>query len=160
MARSRACPSLKPPYPFSHVLRSHPRHPPYTHTRTCRKPERLHYLGVSYGLTQQLFNFWSRAGFRPVYLRQGASETTGENTVVMLRPLDHPQVKGTAWLDPFVADFKVGGEADRCLGRKALWVDVISLYYDSYGSVHPCHTLKEHPKETSRSHSGSPVYWG
>ena len=71
------------------------------------RPERLHYLGVSFGLTQQLFNFWSRAGFQPLYLRQSASETTGEHTAVMLRPLEHPDVDGTGWLAPFVDDFKV-----------------------------------------------------
>lgn len=74
-----------------------------------RRPERLHYLGVSFGLTQQLYNFWHRAGFRPVYLRQSASETTGEHTAVLLRPLVHPEVEGTAWLDPFVTDFRVRG---------------------------------------------------
>lgn len=58
-----------------------------------RRPERLHYLGVSYGLTQQLFNFWHRAGFRPVYLRQSASETTGEKTVVMIHPLQAADVQ-------------------------------------------------------------------
>lgn len=44
----------------------------------CSKPMRLHYLGVSFGLTQQLFNFWQRAGYEPAYVRQNASETTGE----------------------------------------------------------------------------------
>lgn len=44
----------------------------------CRKPTRLHYMGVSFGLTQQLFNFWQRSGYEPMYIRQNASETTGE----------------------------------------------------------------------------------
>ena len=35
-----------------------------------RPPERLHYLGVAFGLTAPLFKFWERAGFAPVYLRQ------------------------------------------------------------------------------------------
>jgi N-acetyltransferase 10 len=35
-----------------------------------RAPERLHYLGVSYGLSLQLLSFWKKAGFLPVYLRQ------------------------------------------------------------------------------------------
>jgi tRNA(Met) C34 N-acetyltransferase TmcA len=47
------------------------------HFCNCRKPTRLHYLGVSFGLTQQLFNFWQRAGYEPLYVRQNASETTG-----------------------------------------------------------------------------------
>lgn len=63
---------------------------------------------MSYGLTQSLFNFWSRCGFRPLYLRQSASDVTGEHTVVMAAPLEHPDVEGTGWLDPFVNDFKVG----------------------------------------------------
>ena len=35
-----------------------------------RKAERLHYLGVSFGVTQQLYTFWKKAGYIPVYLRQ------------------------------------------------------------------------------------------
>lgn len=31
---------------------------------------------------------------------------TGEHTVVMLRPLQSQLVEGTAWLDPFVQDFR------------------------------------------------------
>ncbi len=64
--------------------------------------------GVSYGLTQQLFSFWRKSGFQPLYLRQSASDTTGEFTCIMVAPLEHPQVQGgTAWLDPLVTDFKV-----------------------------------------------------
>jgi len=33
-----------------------------------RRPERLDYVGVSYGLTQPLHKFWKRASFAPVYL--------------------------------------------------------------------------------------------
>eukprot|EP00877_Chromochloris_zofingiensis_P001333 jgi/Chrzof1/111/Cz01g03260.t1 len=80
--------------------------PPLLVNLADRHAERLHYLGVSYGLTQQLFNFWHRGGYRPVYLRQSPSETTGEHTCVMLKPLEHPDVVGTGWLEPFVTDFK------------------------------------------------------
>lgn len=72
----------------------------------CRKPIRLHYLGVSFGLTQQLYNFWQRAGYQPAYVRQSASDVTGEHTCVMLQALQHPEVQGTGWLEPFVTDFK------------------------------------------------------
>ena len=34
-----------------------------------RKPERLDYLGVSFGLTGSLLKFWKKSGFVPVYLR-------------------------------------------------------------------------------------------
>ncbi|GAX72715.1 hypothetical protein CEUSTIGMA_g171.t1 [Chlamydomonas eustigma] len=80
--------------------------PPLLINLAERKPERLHYIGVSYGLTQQLFNFWQRCGFQPLYLRQSASDTTGEHTVIMAKALEHPEVEGTAWLGPFVKDFK------------------------------------------------------
>lgn len=71
--------------------------------------------GVSFGLTQQLYNFWHKSGFEPLYLRQSASETTGEYTLIMVKPLEHPEVQGTAWLQPFVDDFKVRvqGRRDR-----------------------------------------------
>ncbi|KAG2483803.1 hypothetical protein HYH03_017326 [Edaphochlamys debaryana] len=80
--------------------------PPLLVALADRRPERLHYLGVSYGLTQQLYSFWRKAGYEPLYLRQSASDTTGEHTCVMVRPLEHPGVEGTGWLAPFVADFK------------------------------------------------------
>ena len=51
--------------------------PPLLCRLVDRPPEQLQWLGVSYGLTQPLFNFWSRAGFSPVYLRQAPSEITG-----------------------------------------------------------------------------------
>lgn len=43
-----------------------------------RPPEALQYLGTSFGLTQQLFSFWHRSGYKPVYVRQTASDVTGE----------------------------------------------------------------------------------
>jgi hypothetical protein len=74
--------------------------PPLLVNLAERPPEPLHYLGVSYGLTQQLYGFWRRAGFQPLYLRQSASDVTGEHTVVMLRPLQAPglevKVRGLA----------------------------------------------------------------
>uniref|UniRef100_A0A8C5AYJ3 RNA cytidine acetyltransferase n=1 Tax=Gadus morhua TaxID=8049 RepID=A0A8C5AYJ3_GADMO len=44
--------------------------PPLLLKLSERRAERLHYLGVSYGLTTQLLRFWKRAGYTPVYLRQ------------------------------------------------------------------------------------------
>ncbi|KAI1770835.1 DUF699-domain-containing protein [Hypoxylon cercidicola] len=66
-----------------------------------RKPEDLEYVGVSYGLTQPLHKFWSRASFVPVYLRQTANDLTGEHTCVMLRPLKEER----EWLSAFATDF-------------------------------------------------------
>ena len=50
-----------------------------------RKAERLDWLGVSFGLTHQLLSFWNKAGYRPVYIRQTANETTGEHSSVFLK---------------------------------------------------------------------------
>jgi len=69
-------------------------------------PQRLHWLGVSYGLTTELFKFWKRNGFDPVYLRQLPNEITGEYTCIMIKPLKH---KDTAdkinWVQSFTEDF-------------------------------------------------------
>ncbi|KAL0030160.1 hypothetical protein WJX77_000722 [Trebouxia sp. C0004] len=80
--------------------------PPLLLTLGERPPEALQYLGTSFGLTLPLFNFWARSDYKPVYVRQTASEITGEHTVVMLHPLQSQLVEGTAWLDPFVQDFR------------------------------------------------------
>jgi len=47
--------------------------------------ERLHYVGTAFGVTQQLYNFWGKLGFVPVYLRQTASSVTGEHTCIMIK---------------------------------------------------------------------------
>lgn len=51
--------------------------PPLLRSLEERKPESLQWLGVSYGLTQQLYTFWKRSMFQPVYLRQAPSDITG-----------------------------------------------------------------------------------
>jgi N-acetyltransferase 10 len=34
-----------------------------------RRPIPIHYLGTSFGLTKELFNFWRKNKFVPLYLR-------------------------------------------------------------------------------------------
>ena len=80
--------------------------PPLLTSLGERKPEDLHYLGVAFGLTQSLFNFWHKLGFRPVYLRQTASDVTGENTALMIAPLRNEIIENPEWASPFVADFR------------------------------------------------------
>ena len=71
--------------------------------------ERLHWIGVSFGLTGQLLNFWSKKGFKMCYLRQTSNELTGEHSSIMLRELecsdiaDAPQ---SGWLSGFVEDYR------------------------------------------------------
>ena len=52
--------------------------PPLLVAAGDRRPERLHWLGASFGVTGQLLKLWKRAGFKLVYLRQTTSDLTGE----------------------------------------------------------------------------------
>ncbi|KAJ1721911.1 N-acetyltransferase 10 [Coemansia erecta] len=81
-----------------------------------KRAPRLHWLGVSYGLTQNLHRFWRRAGYTPVYLRQTANDLTGELTCVMLNELSGSEGGSSSagaavvapralWLDAFARDF-------------------------------------------------------
>lgn len=69
--------------------------------------ERLEYLGVSFGLTHGLYNFWHRLGFLPLYLRQTASELTGEHTCIMATTSpSHRNEAASSWLAAFSHDFR------------------------------------------------------
>lgn len=78
--------------------------PPLFSRLSERRPHNLDYLGVSYGLTRGLLQFWKRASFAPVYLRQTPNELTGEHSCVMIRPLS-ASVNDPAWLGAFARDF-------------------------------------------------------
>ena len=54
-----------------------------------RKPLPIHYLGTSFGVTKELYNFWRKNQFLPLYLRLTANELTGEHTCIMIRPLQN-----------------------------------------------------------------------
>jgi tRNA(Met) C34 N-acetyltransferase TmcA len=45
--------------------------------------------------------FWKRAGYVPLYLRQTASELTGEHTCVMVRGLNSSVESEVGWLQEF-----------------------------------------------------------
>jgi len=71
-------------------------------------PYELDYIGTSFGLTIDLYEFWRKSGFRPVYLRQTTHEATGEHSTIMLRalqPLERETAAATI-VDHFVADFR------------------------------------------------------
>ncbi|CCX31909.1 GNAT acetyltransferase 2-domain-containing protein [Pyronema domesticum] len=68
-----------------------------------KRPELLDYVGVSYGLTDSLHKFWKKSGFVPVYLRQTATELTGEHSCVMLKTLSG---KDSSWLGAYSIDFR------------------------------------------------------
>ncbi|KAG7829553.1 hypothetical protein KL920_002412 [Ogataea angusta] len=67
-----------------------------------KAPYYLHYMGVSYGLTPDLFRFWKRSHYLPVYLRQTANDLTGEHTCVMLKVLENREDQ---WLKEYSKDF-------------------------------------------------------
>lgn len=46
--------------------------PPLLQKLSELPPYRLHYIGVSYGLTRSLFKFWKRNQYVPLYIRQSA----------------------------------------------------------------------------------------
>lgn len=96
--------------------------PPLLMSLDERKSEKLHYMGVSFGLTPDLLKFWKRNKYVPVYIRQTPSDITGEHSCIMLRRLNAPsqvatmedemQVDGDAlqedndWLKSFFEEFR------------------------------------------------------
>lgn len=76
--------------------------PPLLERLPEREPESLDWLGVSYGLTPELFRFWKQSGYTPLYVRQAANELTGEYSAIQLKTL-HGQ---HAWLAAFASDFR------------------------------------------------------
>ncbi|KAG0135931.1 GNAT acetyltransferase 2-domain-containing protein [Tuber indicum] len=76
--------------------------PPLLLRMSERRPDTLDYVGVSYGLTDKLHKFWKKQKFAPVYLRQTATELTGEHSCVMIKTLTS---KDNDWLGAFAKDF-------------------------------------------------------
>ncbi|KAH7843762.1 hypothetical protein Vadar_020485 [Vaccinium darrowii] len=76
-----------------------------------RRPESLHYLGVSFGLTLHLFRFWRKDKFAPFYIGQIPSAVTGEHTCMVLKPLNNEDVESSdldqwGFFSPFYQDFR------------------------------------------------------
>ncbi len=83
--------------------------PPLLTPLADRPSEKLHYIGVSYGLTTQLTNFWSRKGFKVCYLRQTSNDLTGEHSCIVLKELDCsdiPDSPASGWLNGYVQDYR------------------------------------------------------
>ncbi|XP_039686027.1 RNA cytidine acetyltransferase 1 [Medicago truncatula] len=76
-----------------------------------RRPEKLHYIGVSFGLMLDLFSFWRKLKFSPFYIGQIPNTVTGEHSCMVLKPLnnDEIEVDGSNHQDffrPFHLDFR------------------------------------------------------
>lgn len=54
-----------------------------------RPYETIDYIGVSFGATAELFNFWKKCGFEMLYVRQVPNDITGEHSCIMLCPLGY-----------------------------------------------------------------------
>lgn len=83
--------------------------PPLLQRLDERKPERLDYLGVSFGLTVPLLKFWKRSEFVPVYIRQNSNDITGEHTCIMLKGLEHGSTDEdptSTWLPVYWREFR------------------------------------------------------
>lgn len=79
--------------------------PPLLVALEKRPAERVAWVGVSFGLTTQLLNFWSRKGFKVCYLRQTTNELTGEYSCIMLREVETDEV-APGWLEGYVNDYR------------------------------------------------------
>lgn len=72
-----------------------------------RPAESLDYIGVSFGVTEQLLKFWKKAKFVPVYLRQTANDITGENTCIMIHKLNYENnPTDESWLQSYSMKFR------------------------------------------------------
>ncbi|KAG1346399.1 putative RNA cytidine acetyltransferase 1 [Cocos nucifera] len=76
-----------------------------------RRPEKLHYLGVSFGLTRDLFRFWRKHNFYPFYIGHIPSAVTGEHTCMILKSLNNDEIEvgesgQSGFLAPFYRDFR------------------------------------------------------
>eukprot|EP01084_Bolivina_argentea_P209735 357186_1 len=90
---------------------------------TQRRAEKLHWIGVSYGLTLKLFKFWKANGFFPVYLRQNVNEVTGEHSCIMIRTLTSNEVQND-WIHSFCIDF--GRRFEHLLAYQFRQLDIIT----------------------------------
>ena len=45
-----------------------------------RKPISVQYLGTSFGITPELYTFWAKNTYTPLYIRQTPNDLTGEHT--------------------------------------------------------------------------------
>ncbi|XP_057962502.1 RNA cytidine acetyltransferase 2-like [Malania oleifera] len=76
-----------------------------------RQPEKLRYIGVSFGLTLDLFRFWRKQKFAPFYISQISNTVTGEHTCMVLKPLNSDDIEVTGsdqwgFFGPFYQEFR------------------------------------------------------
>lgn len=81
--------------------------PPLLRRLPERTAEKLDYLGVSFGLTPALYNFWNKLGFLPLYVRLTTNDLTGEHTCIMTTSkVSKNSSDQSHWLPKFHEDFR------------------------------------------------------
>ncbi|KAI8541121.1 hypothetical protein RHMOL_Rhmol08G0037700 [Rhododendron molle] len=60
-----------------------------------RLPERIHYIGASFGLGADLFRFWKKQKFYPFYICYHPNNVTGEHSCIVLKPLNTSDIENT-----------------------------------------------------------------
>ncbi|KZV17283.1 hypothetical protein F511_27535 [Dorcoceras hygrometricum] len=76
-----------------------------------RRPEKLHYLGVSFGLNLDLFRFWRKHNFAPFYISSVPNNVTGEHSCMVLKPLNNDDIETSGsdplgFFSPFSEEFR------------------------------------------------------
>ncbi|KMZ65720.1 hypothetical protein ZOSMA_30G00010 [Zostera marina] len=82
--------------------------PPLLVHLSTRKPEQILYIGVSFGLTRDLFRFWRKHGFVPFYICQIPNNVTGEHNCMVLKALNDNAIENSNdndFVTPFYQDF-------------------------------------------------------
>jgi len=82
-------------------------------------PNFINWIGTSFGLTNELYNFWKKNHMYPVYLKLSENDITGEHSCIMLKAINlkhenenlhmsnlHDNLQIPNWLTPFAEDFK------------------------------------------------------
>ena len=83
------------------------------------KPPFIYYLGTSFGLTNTLYNFWQKNGYKPLYIAMNSNSITAEHSCIMIKPINEGNIKlltedintnnnnqKIKWFIPFSVDFK------------------------------------------------------
>ncbi|KAL0337253.1 UNVERIFIED_CONTAM: RNA cytidine acetyltransferase 1 [Sesamum calycinum] len=63
-----------------------------------RTPEKIHYIGASFGLTLNLYHFWKKHRFSPFHICNTPNNITGEHSCMVLKPLEGSEIEGS-WTD-------------------------------------------------------------
>ncbi|XP_071931337.1 RNA cytidine acetyltransferase 1-like isoform X3 [Coffea arabica] len=76
-----------------------------------RLPEKVDYIGASFGLTGDLFRFWKKHKFVPFYICDTPNNITGEHSCMVLKPLETNEMEGSSvcspgFLHPFYQCFR------------------------------------------------------